>query len=315
MEAIRINKYLAQSGYCSRREADRMIEEGKVTINGKKAKLGSKIIEGDEVRANGHEVKTAIKKIYIAFHKPFGVITTTDKKASNTVMDYVNIPERVYPMGRLDVESSGLILLTNDGDIVNKLLKSKNRNEKEYLVTVDKQITPEMLKKLESGITIDNYQKTLPAKVDKINSHQFSIIIVQGLNRQVRRMCEAVGLQVKILKRVRIMNIQLGDLARGKWRYLTEEEIDTFLNELNKNDPKDRIPLKYAKSTKPRWTPRPTEKLQAKIQAGKSGEKLTGKPQSKFTPKRKSSFKKSHKPLSYKNVQQSRNSNRRRNKR
>jgi 23S rRNA pseudouridine2604 synthase len=239
----RINKLLSQLGVCSRREADRLIELGKVTINGKKAGLGDQAEISDKIVVDGKPVSNKeIKKIYIAFHKPFGVITTTDPNKNNNVLEYIDMPERVYPIGRLDVESSGLILLTNDGDIVNKLLKSKSKVEKEYIVTVDKPFTPEALKKLASGVFLSHTKilknkvgvnrrvsmgkfKTLPAKIQKISPTQISITIVQGMNRQVRRMCEVLGFAVKILKRVRIANIHLNELPRGKWRPLTEEEI------------------------------------------------------------------------------------------
>lgn len=225
--AIRINKFLADSGVCSRREADRLIQQKKVKINGRTAVLGDKVSPEDKITAEGKPVIPQTTKIYIALHKPFGAITTTDKKAENTVMDYVKVPERIFPVGRLDVETSGLLLLTNDGEIVNRLLKSKHRIEKEYLVTVDKPVTAETLNRLAGGLKIDN-QKTLPAKVEKISPRQFKITIIQGLNRQIRRMCEALGLKVKILKRVKFAGIELGELSRGKWRHLTPREISSL---------------------------------------------------------------------------------------
>ncbi len=226
-EKIRINKFIADSGYCSRREADKWIDQKKVTIDGRVAMHGDKVSRKNVISINGHTVKPRKNNIYIAFHKPFGAITTTDKNADNTVLDYIDIKERIYPIGRLDVESSGLLLLTNDGSIVNKLLKSKHKIEKEYLVTVDKQLTEESLKRLAGGLKIDN-QKTLPAKVIQLSPNQFKIIIVQGLNRQIRRMCDALGYKVKILKRIKFAGIELGDLPRGKWRYLTPAEIKTL---------------------------------------------------------------------------------------
>lgn len=223
-ETIRINKFIADSGYCSRREADKLIEQKKVKIDGIIAVHGDKVTDKNTVSIDGKTVKPRKTNIYIAFHKPFGAITTTDKNADNTVLDYIDIKERIYPVGRLDVESSGLLLLTNDGSIVNKLLKSKHKIEKEYLVTVDKPLTEESLKRLAGGLKIDN-QKTLPAKVIQLSPNQFKIIIVQGLNRQIRRMCEALGYKVKILKRVKFAGIELKDLPRGKWRHLTAEEV------------------------------------------------------------------------------------------
>jgi len=168
--------------------------------------------------------------VYIAFHKPFGVICTTDPNANNNVIDYINFPSRIFPIGRLDVESSGLMILTNDGDIVNKISKAQNRFEKEYIVTVDQQVTPEALEKMKKGIVMLG-QKTLPAKVEKISPHQFTITIIQGLNRQIRRMCEAVHYEVKILKRIRIKNITIDGLGRGKWRHLTPEEVTELLKD------------------------------------------------------------------------------------
>ncbi len=223
-EIIRINKFIADSGYCSRREADKLIDQKKVKINGQTAIHGDKVSEKNTISIDGKTIKHRKTNIYIAFHKPFGTITTTDKKADNRILDYIDIKERIYPVGRLDVESSGLLLLTNDGSIVNKLLKSKHKTEKEYLVTVNKQLTDESLKRLAGGLKIDN-QKTLPARVIKLSPNQFKIIIVQGLNRQIRRMCEALGYKVKILKRVKFAGIELNDLPRGKWRHLKPEEI------------------------------------------------------------------------------------------
>ncbi len=225
---MRINKFLASSGMCSRRQADELIKNGKVTINGKKAELGDQVEGTEDVRINGKPAKPIEQKVYIAFHKPYGVICTTDPNADNNIIDYIKFPTRIFPIGRLDVESSGLILLTNDGDIVNKISKAQNGFQKEYHVTVDKPITPEGLTKLSEGVVILG-KKTLPAITERISPNQFSIIIVQGMNRQIRRMCEAVGYNVKILKRVRIKNITLDELPRGKWRELTPEEVKALL--------------------------------------------------------------------------------------
>lgn len=227
---MRINKFLASSGICSRRQADELIKSGKVTINGKTARLGDQVEGTEKIEVNRKPVTLNKEKVYIAFHKPFGVICTTDPNAENNIIDYIKFPTRIFPIGRLDVESSGLILLTNDGEIVNKVSKAQNRFEKEYLVTVDQPTTPETLNKLSKGIVILG-QKTLPAKVEKISPNQFSITIIQGMNRQIRRMCEAVGYTVKILKRIRIKNITLEGLARGKWRHLTSEEVEILLKD------------------------------------------------------------------------------------
>jgi len=230
MQQTRINKFLAETGSCSRRQADKLIEGGEVTINNKTAKLGDKVSTSDTIKINGKTVIKETKKIYIAFHKPFGVITTTDQNSENNIMEYFkDIPQRIYPVGRLDVESSGLILLTNDGDLVNTILKSKHNQEKEYLVTLDKPITDEAIKKLETGIFLDG-RNTLSAKVKKRNPHQISITIIQGINRQIRRMCEAVGYEIKVLKRIRIAGITLNEISRGKWRHLTPEEIKRLTN-------------------------------------------------------------------------------------
>ncbi|HLG25452.1 MAG TPA: pseudouridine synthase [Candidatus Gracilibacteria bacterium] len=222
--ALRINKYLATAGLCSRREADKLIEKGKVFINGRRARLGDTVNPEDTVEVDHKPVKADLKKIYIAFHKPYGVITTTNRESENNIMEYIDLPQRVFPVGRLDVHSSGLILLTNDGDIVNQVLKAEHKQEKEYMVNVDKSLTPEMILQLERGVIVEG-RKTLPAKVKKISDRQFTIVIVQGLNRQVRQMCEKMGYNVTILKRIRIAGIELGDLPRGKWRVLTAKEI------------------------------------------------------------------------------------------
>jgi 23S rRNA pseudouridine2604 synthase len=228
MEKIRINKTIAEAGICSRREADRLIDAGKVKINGVIATLGDRVSSGDKITVNGKTISQDGEKLYIAFHKPYGVITTTDKNSNNTVMDYVDPPARVYPVGRLDVQSSGLLLLTNDGAIVNDVLKSKYKLEKEYLVSLDKPIHPGDLQRLRDGIELDG-RLTLPAKIKKISARQINMILIQGLNRQIRRMCEALGYQVTKLERVRIGTIFLDDLPSGSWRYLTKKEIESLV--------------------------------------------------------------------------------------
>jgi len=234
-ELTRINKFLSEMGYCSRREADKLIEQHKVKINGKPAQLGDKVTTKDKIEISGKKILTTRKpkKIYIAMNKPYGVITTTDRSKPNNILDYIDIPEKVFPIGRLDVQSTGLILLTNDGAIVNKLMRTENKVEKEYIVAIDKPIKPEDIKKLEEGIKLKETKNTpetttLPAKVKKINPKQISITIVQGLNRQVRRMMEVLGYEVKILKRDRIGTIRLEELGRGKWRFLTDSEIKSL---------------------------------------------------------------------------------------
>jgi 23S rRNA pseudouridine2604 synthase len=224
----RINKFLSSVGVCSRREADKLIRQKKITINGKSAKLGDLVSPADAIKVNNKLITAKLpKKIYIALHKPFGVITTTDKNSENNIMQYIDIPQRIYPIGRLDVESSGIILLTNDGEIVNKLLKSRNKIDKEYLLTTNKPLNKGDISKMEKGIFLDG-RKTLPARISSITPNQISITIIQGMNRQIRRMCEKLGYKVKILKRVMFADIKLDKLPRGKWRYLTDSEIKSL---------------------------------------------------------------------------------------
>jgi 23S rRNA pseudouridine2604 synthase len=230
-QSTRINKYLSEVGYCSRRAADKLIEEGKVTINGKVPEMGTKIVSGDEVRVNGQLISDATEKpVYIAFNKPVGVVCTTDTKVErNNIVEYINYPKRIFPIGRLDKASEGLIFMTNDGDIVNKILRARNNHEKEYIVTVDRPISPDFVKRMSKGIPILD-TVTRECVVDQVSKFSFRIILTQGLNRQIRRMCEFLNYEVVKLKRVRIMNIQL-DTEIGQWRYLTDEEM-TGLNEL-----------------------------------------------------------------------------------
>jgi len=223
----RINKYIAESGLCSRRAAENYIRDGGVTINGKVAKLGAKVKTGDIVKVNGKLIRPSANKIYIAFNKPIGVITTTNQDYANNVMEYINIKERVFPIGRLDVESSGLLLLTNDGDLSNSISKGEGKYEKEYIVTVDKTVNGQFLKKLSEGIILDGY-RTLPAKATQLGSKSFSLVILEGKNRQIRRMCEYFKYNVVKLERIRIGKIKLQGLKSGSWRYLTEKEIETL---------------------------------------------------------------------------------------
>lgn len=226
---MRINKYISESGICSRRDADRLILNQMVTINGKIAELGSIVNEEDIVKVNDIEIKPKKKHIYIALNKPVGIICTTDQNINNNIVDFVNYEERIFHIGRLDKDSEGLILLTNNGDIVNKILRAENNHEKEYLVTVDKSITPEFLENMAKGVRILG-TITKPCKIKKISERVFNIILTQGLNRQIRRMCSVFNYKVLKLKRIRIMNIELGNLKTGEWRYLTNTE----LKELNK---------------------------------------------------------------------------------
>ena len=230
-EGIRLNKYIASSGLCSRREADSLIENGKVTINGIVAVQGTKVNEGDVVLVGGKKITPDDDMIYIAFNKPLGVTCTTDKRDPSNIIDFIGFDERIFPVGRLDKNSSGLILLTNDGSIVNKLLRAENGHEKEYLVTVNRPYDKNFIKQMESGVPVLG-QLTLPCKIKPAGDKTFKIILHQGLNRQIRRMCEYLGYKVTKLKRIRFMNINLGDLETGKWRYLTPDEKKELLKDI-----------------------------------------------------------------------------------
>ena len=230
-ESIRLNKYIASSGLCSRREADTLIENGKVTINGIVALQGSKVNPGDIVEVSGRKISPDNEMIYIAFNKPLGITCTTDRRDPSNIIDYIGFDERIFPVGRLDKNSSGLILLTNDGSIVNKLLRAENGHEKEYLVTVNRPYDKDFIRSMESGVPVLG-QLTLPCKIKPSGDKSFKIILHQGLNRQIRRMCEYLGYKVTRLKRIRFMNIKLGDLEPGKWRYLTTDEKKALLKDI-----------------------------------------------------------------------------------
>ncbi len=231
---MRINVYISSTGYCSRREADRLIQNQRVTLNNEVASLGMKVDENSVVKVDGVMIKERPKRVYMAFNKPKGVVSTTDQTIPNNIITYLNYPERIFPIGRLDKDTSGLILLTNDGMIVNKILRSENNHEKEYIVEVDKPLNEDFLRKMKSGVEIYNpvkHEKTItkPAIINKINSKTFDLIITQGLNLQIRRMCKQLGYNVISLKRTRIINIKINDLKIGQWRYLTDMEIDDLL--------------------------------------------------------------------------------------
>lgn len=230
MELTRINKYLSEIGYCSRRQADQLLDEGRVLVNGQKPEKGVKVGPEDEILVDGKKVGGKKDSfVYIAFHKPIGIVCTTDtKREKNNIIDYINHPERIFPIGRLDKPSEGLIILTSDGDIVNKILRSRNNHGKEYIVRVDKPITPKFLEKMRGGIPILG-TVTKKCEVEQIDTLSFRIVLTQGLNRQIRRMCEYLGYEVKKLKRIRVLNIHL-DLPVGKWRDLTKEELETLLS-------------------------------------------------------------------------------------
>ena len=229
-DEIRLNKYISESGYCSRREADKLIESGRVTIDNVKATMGTKVAKGQIVKVDGKKISKEDDLVYIALNKPVGLTCTTEHKVKGNIVDFVNHEKRIFPIGRLDKDSQGLILLTNDGDIVNKILRAGNNHEKEYIVTVNRPINEEFVKRMSNGIRILG-QVTKKCYVRKEGSNTFRIILTQGLNRQIRRMCEALGYEVTKLKRVRIMNINLDNLKIGAWRDLTEKELKE-LNEL-----------------------------------------------------------------------------------
>lgn len=225
---MRINKYISETGICSRREADQWIIDKRVTINGIVAELGSDVSPGDAVFVDHKPIGQKRKPVYIALNKPVGITCTTEKHVKGNIVDFVHHKERIFPIGRLDKDSQGLILLTNDGDIVNKILRAENNHEKEYIVTVNKPITLEFIKGMSSGVKILG-TKTKPCKVTKINDTVFRIILTQGLNRQIRRMCQVFGYKVVKLQRIRIMNVKLKGLEIGQWRDLTKEELEGLI--------------------------------------------------------------------------------------
>ena len=230
-DSVSLNKYISQTGVCSRREADRLIEQGRVTLNGKVAGKGNRVVPGDSVDVDGERLKNRSKAVYIIFNKPIGITCTTDLKDKDNIISYIDHQQRIFPIGRLDKDSTGLILLTNDGDIVNRILRAENRHEKEYLVTVNRPISPEFVKNMMGGVRILG-KKTKPCTVHKLGKTVFSIILVEGMNRQIRRMCETLGYRVKSLQRIRIMDIKLGKLKPGQWRNLTGHELSTLKSKL-----------------------------------------------------------------------------------
>uniref|UniRef100_UPI0040474890 23S rRNA pseudouridine(2604) synthase RluF n=1 Tax=Polaribacter sp. TaxID=1920175 RepID=UPI0040474890 len=222
--SINLNKYISSTGICSRREAEKLILAGRVTINGNPTQLGNRVVSGDVVRIDGRLLEPKPTTLYLAFNKPVGIVCTTDLKERDNIIKYINHPERLFPIGRLDKPSEGLIFLTNDGDIVNKILRAGNNHEKDYVVSVDKPITDAFVHKMANGVPILG-TITKKCQVQKLGSHSFQIVLTQGLNRQIRRMCEYLGYEVLSLKRTRIMNVNLDKLAVGDWRELTEEEL------------------------------------------------------------------------------------------
>lgn len=228
---MRIQKYISETGFCSRRHTNRLIIEGRVTVNGVVSDKNTMIAEHDEVLIDGRPIPRKEQSVYLALHKPVGITCTAAKEVEGNIIDFVNYPTRIFPVGRLDKASEGLILMTNDGDIFNKILRSEHSHEKEYVVTVDKVITEQFVLEMESGVEILN-TITKPCKVEKISDNVFKIILTQGLNRQIRRMCKALGYRVERLQRIRIMNIHLGNLEAGAWRELSQQELNELLKEL-----------------------------------------------------------------------------------
>ena len=231
MEEVRLNKYLSDAGVCSRREADRLVEEGLITVDGVLATLGMKIHPSAQIKVKGKDICQEKEKVLLVFHKPAGIVCTAEKREKNNVIDYLNYPKRIYPIGRLDKDSTGLLLMTNDGELVNKIMRAGNYHEKEYVVTINKPVTEEFCKKMAAGVPILD-TVTRKCKVWQTGEKEFHIILTQGLNRQIRRMCEALGCRVAALKRIRIMNVKLGELKEGTYRDISEQEYKELLGQL-----------------------------------------------------------------------------------
>ncbi len=282
---LRLNKFISESGLCSRREADRLIENGKVLINGKPGKIGDQVKKGDRVRVNGHDLEPRLADdlVFIALNKPPGVTSTTEDDVRDNIVKYVNHNKRIFPIGRLDKDSQGLIFLTNDGDLVNKILRAGNQHEKEYLVTVNKPLTKEAIDGMSKGVPMLGVT-TKKCKIVQESAHIFRIVLVQGLNRQIRRMCEHFGYDVKKLERVRIMSITLKNLPVGDWRELTENEIQVIYNMIADSDSN---PTQNKKASPKKAAPRrPEKKTSAKPSYKKTfGSTKTKKPSRSGPPK------------------------------
>lgn len=228
----RLNKFVADSGYCSRREADRLIAEGRVQVDGRPGALGDRVLPGMRVTVDGQSLSGRGEKVYIALNKPAGIVCTTDPREPMNVVDYLDYPIRIFPVGRLDKDSEGLLLMTSDGEIINRILRAAGGHEKEYEVEIDRPVTKEFVEKMSAGVPILD-TVTLPCRVRRTGEKSFNIILVQGLNRQIRRMCEALGCNVVRLRRIRIMNVRLGSMRPGQWRELSEEELSGLVGRLN----------------------------------------------------------------------------------
>ena len=299
--SIRLNKYISDSGLCSRREADRHIEQGKVFINGKRALVGQQVTRNDKVSVNGHIIESeGVKElVFLAFNKPVGITSTTEAEVRDNIIDYVNHSDRIFPIGRLDKDSQGLIFLTNNGDMVNKILRAGNKHEKEYLVTVDKPITAQFLRGMSEGVPLLG-EMTKKCKVVEVSIFIFKIILIQGLNRQIRRMCEHFNFEVVKLERVRIMNINLANLPLGEWRQLTEQELAGIFKMLTKSSSvvkktkKIEIPEKEKVRVNEDKRKKPTNYSKIKVgeKGVKTGNSFTKKADVKSRPiNKKKSFK------------------------
>lgn len=284
-DSVSLNKYISDTGFCSRREADDYITQGRVTINDAPAIMGNRVYENDVVEIDGEPIKKKTKTIYIAFNKPAGITSTTDQKDKTNIIDYINFKQRIFPVGRLDKESEGLIFLTNDGNIVNKILRAGNNHEKEYIVTVDKPITTDFIRNMSEGVRILR-TKTKPCKVIQETKFIFRITLTQGMNRQIRRMCDALEYKVKKLVRVRIMNVHLGKLPLGHWRYLTIEEVG-LINKLVSDSSKTED-ASYKRRT-PKTTP--AQPLPAANEAEQLVDYLKDYESIKQKPKKQTGFK------------------------
>ncbi|WP_408030710.1 23S rRNA pseudouridine(2604) synthase RluF [Tenacibaculum xiamenense] len=248
-ESINLNKFISSTGICSRRDAEKFIIEGRVTINNEVAQLGNRVFEGDIVKIDNKPLKAKPKTLYIALNKPIGIVCTTDSKEKKNIVKFVGHPERLFPIGRLDKPSEGLIFLTNDGDIVNKILRAGNNHEKEYIVTVDKPFDERFIQRMSNGVPILG-TVTKKCKVERINNKTFRIVLVQGLNRQIRRMCEYLGFEVKKLKRTRIMNVTIGNLKTGEWRELSKSEMEQINRLVSKSSKTEEASLNTSKKKK-----------------------------------------------------------------
>ncbi len=259
-QSTNLNKFISSTGICSRREAEKLIVEGRVTINGKPTQLGNRVFRKDVVKVDGRRLEPKPKALYIALNKPVGIVSTTDSRERDNIVKHINHPQRLFPIGRLDKPSEGLIFLTNDGDIVNKILRAGNNHEKEYIVSVDKTIDEYFTQKMSSGIPILG-TLTKKCKVEKVSEKVFKIILVQGLNRQIRRMCEYLGYEVTKLKRTRIMNVELGNLKQGDWRELTEEEMKEINKMISTSSKTEEASVvnKEQKTQKPKRKTAPTK--------------------------------------------------------